>query len=131
MRTILMLFVFHFLISCAREVPPTVENINKIFDSKDFTFEFHNNENTCQSISFRNDYLVFKSDLPTVRREITYEEVLLINDFIQKIVNVHSDSLSTDDSSYYVIQNTAYKTVIIPHQEEYYFEALLKTLRLK
>ncbi|GAA4110393.1 hypothetical protein GCM10022393_07420 [Aquimarina addita] len=118
------------VIACARTVDPTIENINKIFTSKDFTFEFHKKEAPSASLSFRDDYLVFKSDQPTIRRVITYDEVVLINNFIQNIVNLHSETLDKKSSSYYVIKNTAYKTVVIPDQEDFYFEALLKTLDL-
>ncbi|MBQ0735869.1 hypothetical protein [Aquimarina celericrescens] len=130
MRRIALFLMLIFLVSCARKVEPTIENINKIFASRDFTFEFHKKGGDCESLSFRNDYLVYKSDQPTIRREITYDEVLLINDFIQKIVNVHSGILDPETNSYYVIKNTAYKAIIVPEQEDYYFEALIKTLKL-
>ncbi len=130
MRRIALFLMLIFLVSCARKVEPTIENINKIFASRDFTFEFHKKGGNCKSLSFRNDYLVYKSDQPTIRREITYDEVLLINNFIQKIVNVHSGILDPETNSYYVIKNTAYKAIIVPEQEDYYFEALIKTLRL-
>ncbi|KAA1242857.1 hypothetical protein [Aquimarina sp. RZ0] len=131
MQKVAALLISIFIMSCAREVPPTAANVNKIFTSKDFTFEFYHKNGSVASLSFRVDYLVYKSDQPTMRREIEYDEVLLINDFIQKIVNLHSDKLNRDTSSYYVIKNTAYKTIIIPEQEDFYFEALLKTLKLK
>lgn len=130
MRFSLFLFIVLSFFSCARPVEPTPDNINKIFKSKDFTFEFHQLDGSCSSISFRNDYLVYKSDQPTIRRSISYDEVLLINDYIQKIVNLHNPLKNTETSSYYVIKNTAYKTTILPDQENYYFEALLKTLQL-
>ncbi|MBQ4822051.1 hypothetical protein [Aquimarina sp. MMG016] len=132
MQKIIMCLLFVFIMSgCARNVEPTVENINKIFSSQDFTFEFHKTDGACESLSFRNDYLVYKSNKPTIRREITYEEVLLINDFIQKLVNLHSGELNPEVSPHYIIKNTAYKTVITPDQEDFYFKALIKTLKLK
>ena len=123
--------IFMLLCSCAQQVDPTADNINKIFNSKDFTFEFHPIDGTTKSLSFRVDYLVYQSDQPTVRREVSYEEVVLINDYIQRLVNLHSDSFTTENHSYYIIKNTAYKTTIIPDQEDYYFWALLKTLKLE
>ncbi|MDH7447289.1 hypothetical protein [Aquimarina sp. 2201CG14-23] len=131
MQRVLMLLVVMGIVGCARSVEPTVENINTIFASQDFTFEFHKVHEAKKSISFRNDYLVYKSDQPTLRREITYDEVLLINDFIQNIVNLHDPDLNQESSSYYIIKNTAYKAVIIPKQEDFYFEALIKTLQLQ
>ncbi len=126
-----MFFMFLIVIaSCARKVEPTAENINTIFASKDFTFEFNRVDGKKQSLSFRNDYLVYKSDQPTFRRGIEYNEVLLINDFIQNIVRLHSKTRNPKTSSYYVIKNTAYKVVIVPDQQDYYFDALIKTLKL-
>lgn len=130
MKKIVILLICLSSIGCARTVEPTVENVNKIFASQDFTFEFHREGETTKSISFRDDYLVYKSDQPTVRREISYDEVLLINDFIQKIVNLHKDNDEASDLFYYVVKNTAYTATIKPRQEEYYFAALLKTLKL-
>ena len=128
--TIIGILASLVLFGCARSVEPTVENINKIFESKDFTFEFHQPDGTCRSLSFRNDYVVYKSDLPTYRRGIEYEEVVLINDYIQKIVNLHSVALDQETHPHYVIKNTAYKVIIVPDQEDFYFDALLKTLKL-
>ncbi|PKV49006.1 hypothetical protein ATE84_1022 [Aquimarina sp. MAR_2010_214] len=130
MQWIKIFLVLVLVASCARNIEPTADNINKIFTSKDFTFEFVRQTGHEESLSFRNDYLVYKSDKPTYRREISYDEVLLINDFIQKIVNLHSKSLDPETSSHYTIKNTAYKVVIVPDLEDYYFDALLKTLEL-
>ncbi len=130
MKKIIALCIVVLIASCARTLDPTPENINKIFASKDFTFEFHKKDDTCESLSFRNDYLVYKSDKPTVRREITYDEVLLINDFIQNIVNKHDSELDPETNSRYIIKNTAYKVLVMPRQEDFYFEALIKTLKL-
>ena len=131
MHRILFAFVSIVIVGCAYEVAPNAASINKIFASKDFTFEFYSSKGTKESLSFRQDYLVYKSDKPTIRREVTYDEVLLINNFIQNIVDLHSESLDKEDHSYYIIKNTAYKSVIIPEQEDFYFEALTKTLKLR
>ncbi len=130
MQKVIMFLIILLVTACARTLEPNADNVNKIFASKDFTFEFHPVNKTTKSLSFRSDYLVYKSNHPTIRREISYDEVLLINDFIQKIVNLHSNTLDLDTSSYYVIKNTAYKVVIVPDQEDIYFDALLKTLDL-
>jgi len=116
--------------SCARSVEPTVENINTIFKSMDFTFAFYDKDGGVKSFSFVNDVLVYKSDQPTIRREISYAEVLIINDYIQNIVNLHDSSLNPEEQHHYVVENTAYKAIIVPRQEAFYFEELLKTLKL-
>ena len=131
MRKFLMLFVALILIcSCAQTVDPTIENINEIFSSKDFTFEYNELGKSKKSISFRVDYLVYQSDEPTVRREIKYKEVILINDFIQNIVNLHQTGAEKESSSHYVVKNTAYETVIIPKDNSKDFSMLLKELKL-
>ena len=130
MKKIKLICIMILMVSCARKVEPTPENINKIFASRDFTFEFIPFNRDKKSLSFRNDYLVYKSDKPTYRREISYDEVVLINNFIQNIVNLHSEQLDIKTTSHYIIKNTAYKVVIIPDQEDFYFDALLKTLKL-
>jgi len=131
MRKFLMLFVALTLIySCAQTVDPTIENINEIFSSKDFTFEYNELGKSKKSISFRVDYLVYQSDEPTVRREIKYKEVILINDFIQNIVNLHQTGAEKESSSHYVVKNTAYETVIIPKGNSKDFSMLLKELKL-
>jgi len=131
MKFFLTLIAMISLVSCARNLEPTVENINKIFASKDFTFQFNKKDGTCQSLSFIDDIVVYKSDQQTIRREITYKEVLFINDFIQKILNVHSNTLDPEIHSNYILKNTAYKVTIVPNQEDFYFDALIKTLELK
>lgn len=119
-----------FLLGCAREIAPTVENINKIFESKDFTFKYYDKEGNCESLSFRHDYLVYKSDAPTVRRTITYDEVLRINNFIQQIVNQHDNSLKSKRTGYYIIENTAYVAAIFPKKKEQSFSSLITELGL-
>lgn len=128
-RTKIFLFII-FIAGCARNVETTSENINRIFASKDFTFEFNRSTGDTESLSFRNDYLVYKSNEPTYRREISYDEVLLINEYIRKIFIAHSTKLDPETSSYYVLKNTAYRVVIVPQLEDLYFDALLKTLKL-
>jgi len=128
-RCICLISVF-MIFGCARTVEPTFENINKIFSSRDFTFEFHEKGKSCRSMSFRNDYVVFQGQHPTIRREISFDEVLLINDFIKKIVRLHNSELDQQNSSYYVIKNTAYETIITPKLEDFYYRALLNTLKV-
>ena len=130
MKPITILILVILVTACARKVDPTVANVNKIFASKDFTFEFVPLNGTKKSLSFRSDYLVYKRDQPTFRRDISYDEVLLINDYIQKIEDRHVTTQNPETASHYIIKNTAYKVVIVPDQEDYYFDALLKTLQL-
>lgn len=131
MRTSIFVFLAVVICGCAIELPPTTDNINKIFESKDFTFAFINSEGNEKSLSFVNDYLVYKSEAPTYRREVTYQEVVLINRFIQELLDDHQNDITSDKSAYYKVYSTAYKIRMYPKQlgEERFME-LLSFLKL-
>ncbi len=128
-RIVVFLWII-VLVGCAKKVEPSVAAINTIFSSKDFTFEFNRANGQRESLSFRSDFLVYKNSEQTYRREISYDEVLLINDFIKKIFELHSNTLDQNKASHYIIKNTAYEVVLVPELEDFYFDALLKTLKL-
>jgi hypothetical protein len=67
-------------------------------------------------MSFRDDYIVYKKAEGVKRRTITYDEALLINDFIQNQFQFHKDNHS--ETPAIVILNTAKKvTLKIPNYE--------------
>jgi hypothetical protein len=67
-----------------------------------------------ESMSFREDYIVYKAAERVERRTITYEEALFINDFIQNKFQFHKNRNSKTPAI--VILNTAKKvTLKIPN----------------
>lgn len=125
MKKIILLLSLIILVSCAQEVDPTVDNMNNIFDSKDFTIEFILDDSRTESMSFIEDIIVYKTVKGTKRRTITFDEALLINDFIQSQFKLHDESNSETPSI--IILNTAKKvTLKIPKYEAAYSNLITK-----
>ncbi|WP_292891290.1 hypothetical protein [Nonlabens sp.] len=83
MKKLLLLFSIVTIASCTQSLEPSIENINSIFQSKDFTSEYIRDSHDKESMSFRDDYIVYKKAEGVKRRTITYKEALFINDFIK------------------------------------------------
>jgi sugar-specific transcriptional regulator TrmB len=114
MKKALLLLSIVTIASCTQSLEPTTENINSIFQSNDFTIEFILESDRRESMSFIEDYIVYKAAEGVRRRTITYDEALLINDFIQNQFQLHKDSNS--ETPAIVILNTAKKvTLKIPN----------------
>ncbi|MEN8897530.1 MAG: hypothetical protein ABF247_13685 [Nonlabens sp.] len=125
MKKIILLLSLIILVSCAQEVDPTVNNMNDIFDSKDFTIEFVLDDSRTESMSFIEDIIVYKTAKETKRSTITFDEALLINDFIQSQFKLHDASNSEIPSI--IILNTAKKvTLKIPKYEAAYSNLITK-----
>ncbi|WP_438968620.1 hypothetical protein [Nonlabens sp.] len=99
--------------------------MNDIFDSKDFTIEFVLDDSRTESMSFIEDIIVYKTAKETKRNTITFDEALLINDFIQSQFKLHDASNSEIPSI--IILNTAKKvTLKIPKYEAAYSNLITK-----
>lgn len=105
--------------ACAKEVPPTKENINKIFKSKDFTITFVFGESQKESMSFKDDVLVYKHDGETKRIEISYDQAKQINDLVQSVW-LQNARIATQ-YPHILISNDAYKTKLptLGYQQRY------------
>lgn len=84
---ILLLFV---IISCQQTADVTKENINAIFATQDFSISFRMSEEKESSMSFREDYMTYKSDQGTQRVELSYDDVVKINTFITEQFPLHN-----------------------------------------
>jgi hypothetical protein len=125
MKKIILLISLIILASCAQEVDPTVDNMNDIFNSKDFTIEYVLDDSRTESMSFIEDIIVYKTAKGTKRRTITFDEALLINDFIQSQFKLHEASNSNIPSI--IILNTAKKvTLKTPNYEANYLDLINK-----
>jgi hypothetical protein len=125
MKKLLTLLLLVILVSCAQEVDPTIENMNDIFESNDFTIEFIIDADATESMSFIEDLIVYKSAVGVVRRSISYDEALLINDFIQSQFRFHK--VSHSETPAIIILNTAKKvTLKIPNYKMDYLHLIRK-----
>jgi hypothetical protein len=125
MKKIILLISLIIFASCVQEVDPTVDNMNDIFNSKDFTIEYVLDDSRTESMSFIEDIIVYKTTKGTKRRTITFDEALLINDFIQSQFKLHEASNSNIPSI--IILNTAKKvTLKTPNYEANYLDLINK-----
>ena len=83
MKKLLLLFVIMTGASCQQQMEPTVENINQIFQTYDFQIKFHINNGQEYRMGFLNNEIAYFSPQETVRRELSYDDVRLINTFVQ------------------------------------------------
>jgi hypothetical protein len=119
MKKLLLICCLIALASCQQQLEPTAEHVNSIFKSKDFTIEFHLDSETTASMSFIEDIIIYKAEGDVVRKTISYDDALLINDFIQSQFPYHKDS--NEETPSIIILNTAKKvTLKIPNYEVEY-----------
>lgn len=125
MKKLILLLSIILLASCTQEVEPTIENMNSIFESKDFTIEYHLTDSKTESMSFIEDILVFKANDSVVRKTISFDEALLINQLIQNKFKMHDSN--NEETPSIVILNTAKKvTLKIPNYEVDYLNLINK-----
>ena len=125
MKKLILLLSIILLASCTQEVEPTIENMNSIFESKDFTIEYHLTYSKTESMSFIEDILVFKANDSVVRKTISFDEALLINQLIQNKFKMHDSN--NEETPSIVILNTAKKvTLKIPNYEVDYLNLINK-----
>lgn len=76
-------------ISCQQEKEASIENINQIYATKDFSIAFTMSDSKHIRMSFREDYVTYTINGTTDRKTLEYNEVVLINDFIKKQFSFH------------------------------------------
>lgn len=97
----LMLVVIFALISCKNQQEPTIENINTIFQTKDFNIEFRMEDDRNYRLGFREDYVSFFSEAETQRKTISYEDAVMVNSFVQRLFNERTQNESDPEIAIY------------------------------
>ncbi len=69
--------------ACQQQMEPSVENINAIFQTQDFQIKFMLENDKEYRMGFLNNEMAFFSDAPTYRKELSYDDVRLINTFVE------------------------------------------------
>lgn len=95
MRKIVIFTGLLLLFSCQQQLPTNQEGLQKIFDTKDFTVTFTVNGEE-HFMGFRQDYVTYKHEGNTVRETITYDQALLVNNFIRQQLKAHSENATMD-----------------------------------
>lgn len=128
MKNSLLLWAFLLAASCQQEVAPTIENINTIFETTDFSINFIPVNGSDVTLSFREDYVTYKKGGATKRVTLNYEEVALINDFVQQQFKKHDTSRGERPSV--IIYNDIQKVKMRVPKYGNDLKALLKKLPL-
>lgn len=137
MRTFFpIIFLLLLTTSCQQEVEPTIENINSIFETKDFSVEMFYNDKSYR-LSFRDDFMTYVSPKETQRKTISYDEAALVNAYVQ---NEFRSSLQSEQKGgigfpFYkplvIYNNTKKVTLSVPDTEENeHMAQLLNSLNL-
>ncbi|MEO9952465.1 MULTISPECIES: hypothetical protein [Nonlabens] len=125
MKKLILILSILSLASCTQEVEPTIENMNSIFESKDFTIEYRLTDTRVESMSFIEDILVYKANDSVVRKTISFDEALLINQLIQEKFKQHD--INNKETPSIIVLNTAKKvTLKIPNYEVDYLNLINK-----
>jgi hypothetical protein len=133
MRKVLCFFVFITAISCQREMEPTIANINSIYDTQDFQIKFEMNGGEVYRMGFLNNDMAFFSPAQTLRRELSYDDVRLINTFVEarfreSVIKLKSESQPERDQV--EIYNDSKRVVFQTPEYRTEFESLLTQLNL-
>lgn len=112
-RFLLLLVLLALLISCQQTLEVSTENINAIFETKDFSISYSISDTQEVTMSFREDYMTYKSDQGTRRVELSYEDVLKINEFIAAQYKLH-DAARALKPSITIYNDTKKVTLRVP-----------------
>ncbi|BAO54911.1 hypothetical protein [Nonlabens marinus] len=92
MKKILILILI-LTTSCQQELDPSAANINSIFETQDFQIRFTLENGSEYRMGFLNNEMAFFSPTETVRRELSYDDVRLINTFVQNRYRASEDKI--------------------------------------
>ncbi|MGJ8683090.1 MAG: hypothetical protein ACSHWW_00605 [Nonlabens sp.] len=113
MKKLILLISLFIAISCQQTADVTTENINSIFATKDFSISYRMGDDKESSMSFREDYMTYKSDQGTQRVELSYNDVLKINAFIAEQFPLH-DATRAETPSITLYTDTKMVTLKVP-----------------
>ncbi|MGB3591120.1 MAG: hypothetical protein WBA16_05475 [Nonlabens sp.] len=121
-----LLVALLLLASCQQELPASTDNLQKIFDTRDFTVTFIVGEKE-HFMGFRQDYMTYKHNGNTIRETISYEQALAVNNFIQQQL-VQYDNKAVPNAT--IVESPQYKVVIKTAGDNDNFQQLLTKLEL-
>ena len=113
MKKLILLLSLFLVLSCQQTADVTTENINSIFATKDFSISFRMSDNKEASMSFREDYMTYKSDQGTQRVELSYDDVLKVNAFIAEQYPLH-DATREETPSITIYSDAKKVTMKVP-----------------
>lgn len=138
MRNLALLILLMATASCQQEVEPSVDNINSIFATQDFQIRFTMENGDEYRMGFLNNDINYFSPQETIRRELSYDDVRLINTFVGErfrtstALSMNSSETQTekDLNSSIEIYNDTKKVIFNSPDFTAEFEELLLKLKL-
>lgn len=100
-------------LSCQQEKEASIENINQIYATKDFSIEYKMSDDDLIRMSFREDYMTYVINGETNRKTVEYKEVLWINEFVAQQFQLH-DATREDIPSIIIYDDTRKVTLKVP-----------------
>ncbi|WP_194851651.1 hypothetical protein [Nonlabens antarcticus] len=136
MKNLFLLLPLLLIISCQKELEPSIPNINSIFDTQDFNIRFMMKNGTEYRMGFLNNEIAFFSPQETLRRELSYDDVVLINTFVgdrfrtSAALSMNSSEKAHNNAGQIEIYNDSKKVVFSSPDYSAGFEQLLIKLKL-
>ncbi len=100
-KTFIFVLLIALFVSCKKQQEPTIENINAIFQTKDFNIEFRMDDDHTYRLGFREDYVSFFSNAETQRNVISYDEAVATNKLIQNLFNLRTQDENDPEIAIY------------------------------
>jgi hypothetical protein len=82
MKKLTLLTLLTATLSCRQEIKPSVDNINSVFETQDFGIRFTMESGDEYRMGFLNNDISYFSNQATIRSELSYDDVRLINTFV-------------------------------------------------
>lgn len=128
MKSLFLILILATTVSCQQDLEPSVKNINSIFKTQDFTIRFELENDEIYRMGFLNNQISYFSPQETVRRELSYDDVVLINTFVGD--RFRESEKSTNNPAQIEIYNDSKKVVFITPDYRSELENLLTQLKL-
>ena len=128
MKKVLILLLI-LTTSCQQQLEPSVENINSIFATQDFQIRFTLESGDEYRMGFLNNEMAYFSPEETVRRELSYEDVRLINTFVGERFRESELELESENNKIEIYNDTE-KVIFKTPDFTAEFEELLSKLKL-
>jgi hypothetical protein len=136
MKKLALLLLLTAIVSCQQELEPSVNNINSVFETQDFGIRFTLESGDEYRMGFLNNDISYFSPQETIRRELSYDDVRLINTFVADRFRESESETETEtgteknlNSSIEIYNDTRKVVFNTPHFTAE-FEQLLSQLKL-
>lgn len=83
MKNLFLILPLFLIVSCQKDLEPSMDNINSVFETQDFGIRFTLESGDEYRMGFLNNDISYFSPQETIRRELSYDNVRLVNTFVE------------------------------------------------